>query len=440
MFQKSTVLFIITLCALISGLQSVSHSISSSTYEGELNIESGPTVTANVSGTYVVKETKSESGSITRAWHGGSPPAYPHARSRTVVYGFGTVAEKISGGVGAPPSGTSIPEENRASRRIGTWGIRANGTGAYTKARLYLYNYQSKIVGGRYYWSAHDEGTYTRTSDAEIKANSYNYITGTGWVQAMPTTKVSEGNSFSWTIDHQYRCPELYCSSNRVINAHDAHKVTCSHCGDVYYSCYRNEAAHHEGNNPACSRNENTVSNNGGTISSNRGSSSSCYNNTNHNWCSDTGSCTTRSRRGVPGECGHNYCCCAPSGSPIYNGGTGGGTGGGGTGTGSSDTRVRCGHGNACSRGGFASSREAHKTTCPAGHRYYACSASGARFHANCRARGSGEVRCARGSWCRSGGWASSRNAHQTTCAAGHTYWSCSPNEVRRHRNCRSRS
>lgn len=98
---------------------------------------------------------------------------------------------------------------------------------------------------------------------------------------------------------------------------------------------------------------------------------------------------------------------------------------------------VRCGHGrngNACSRGGWASSREAHKVTCPAGHRYYECSLNGNRFHANCRARRSGEVRCAKGSWCRSGGWASSRNAHQTTCGQGHTYWSCWPRSVSYHR------
>ena len=119
---------------------------------------------------------------------------------------------------------------------------------------------------------------------------------------------------------------------------------------------------------------------------------------------------------------------------------SGGGTvssGGGGTGTGGSDTRVRCGHGNACSRGGYASSRNAHKTTCPAGHSYYTCSATGNSRHANCRARRSGEVRCGNGSWCRSGGWASSRNAHKVTCAAGHSYWGCNPTQVNRHHNCR---
>lgn len=149
--------------------------------------------------------------------------------------------------------------------------------------------------------------------------------------------------------------------------------------------------------------------------------------------------------------CGPDHVCEGMSDQEKYGGGNNGGNngsnnggttspavgnGGGGTG-GTSADRVRCGHGrngNACSRGGWASSREAHKTTCPAGHRYYACSESGARFHANCRAQRSGEVRCARGSWCRSGGWASSRNAHQTTCRQGHTYWSCWPSAVSRHR------
>ena len=155
--------------------------------------------------------------------------------------------------------------------------------------------------------------------------------------------------------------------------------------------------------------------------------------------------CSTHPNVGKYG-CQSNYACSSAHGSSSggstgtttsptvsNNGGSVSNGGGGG-----SDTRVRCGHGNACSRGGYASSRYAHKTTCPAGHRYYACSSGGASKHANCRARQSGEVACARGSWCRSGGYASSRTAHRTTCAAGHTYWTCSPSSVRRHRNCRS--
>ena len=325
MFQKSTVLFVITLCALISGLQSVSHS--SSSYQGELNIESGPTVTANVSGTYVVKETQYDSGSITRAWHdGGTPPWSPHARSKKTVYGFGTVADKISGKI-TFPDGFYLPEEKTSSRRIGSWGIRANGTGAYSKARLTFYIYQSRTTGGSTYYIRYYEGTYTRTSDAEVKAYSYNYTTGVGWVkETTPSTAVSEGNSFSWTIDHQYRCPAPYCSEE--ISAHGEHRITCSHCDEKYWNCWRADADAHQGDNPLCSRNENTVSNNGGTVNNGGSTNSGCANNDTYNWCNDRGSCTTRSGSGVPGECGHNFCCCAPSGSPTYNGNNGGTSGG----------------------------------------------------------------------------------------------------------------
>lgn len=61
-----------------------------------------------------------------------------------------------------------------------------------------------------------------------------------------------------------------------------------------------------------------------GSSSSSSSSNQGCSNVSAHNWCDDEGSCTTRSGSGVPGECGENYCCCAPSGSPMYNGGNSG--------------------------------------------------------------------------------------------------------------------
>lgn len=143
--------------------------------------------------------------------------------------------------------------------------------------------------------------------------------------------------------------------------------------------------------------------------------------------CATTYSCATK--HALNGEAVGSTTTTTTSPTVQNNGG---GTTGGTTGGTSSD-RVRCGHSN-CQRGGYASSREAHKTTCPAGHRYYECSLGGNRFHANCRARRSGEVRCARGGLCRSGGYASSRTAHQTTCGRGHTYWSCWPASVSYHR------
>lgn len=59
-----------------------------------------------------------------------------------------------------------------------------------------------------------------------------------------------------------------------------------------------------------------------GTDGSSSSSSPGCSNNPDYDYCTDTGTCSTRSGSGVPGECGHNYCCCAPYGSPEYNDGS----------------------------------------------------------------------------------------------------------------------
>ena len=159
----------------------------------------------------------------------------------------------------------------------------------------------------------------------------------------------------------------------------------------------------------------------GGSCGSGSGSGSSsattrnngCYNNTARDWCSDTGSCTTRSRSGVPGECGHNYCCCAPSGSPIYNGGSSssGSSSSGSSSSGSSSS----GSGSGSSSGSSSSSS----------------SSSSNRICGNTWT-GSGA--------CTSGRVSSSRNAHRSTCARGHTYWSCNPSALSHHSRCTASS
>ncbi len=63
----------------------------------------------------------------------------------------------------------------------------------------------------------------------------------------------------------------------------------------------------------------NTQGSGSGSGSGSSGSDKGCSNNPDYDYCTDTGSCTTRSGSGVPGECGHNYCCCAPYGSPQYD-------------------------------------------------------------------------------------------------------------------------
>ena len=100
-------------------------------------------------------------------------------------------------------------------------------------------------------------------------------------------------------------------------------------------------------------------------------------------------------------------------------GGNGGGTGGGdsstdnGRNSGDSSTRVRCGNTNrgagACTSGGYASSRTAHRTTCSAGHTYWNCNRTAAAWHATshtCTRSGCGQTytNCSKGNGTCSGG------------------------------------
>ncbi len=60
-----------------------------------------------------------------------------------------------------------------------------------------------------------------------------------------------------------------------------------------------------------------TVNKNWTTLSrsspGNRSSSSGsgCSNASGQDYCDDTGTCSTKSEKGVAGPCGHNWCCCA---------------------------------------------------------------------------------------------------------------------------------
>lgn len=254
---------------------------------------------------------------------------------------------------------------------------------------------------------------------------------GGSWSNGTSVTKKAE-NSGEWTIadETKVQCGNSSCNKGGWVDTANEHYAPCTGCGTKIWTCQSGSFAahivvitdgphrHFESRCAKCGKNFWV-----------------CVNDPIRYHTTETCPVCSATYEGCTG--GHN---CPGDGSSGSGSSSGGGstppattpsTGGGG---GGSDTRVRCGHGNACSLGGYASSREAHKITCPAGHRYYKCSATGNSRHANCRARQSGEVACARGSWCRSGGYASSRNAHRTTCGRGHTYWSCSPSAVRRHR------
>ena len=110
-------------------------------------------------------------------------------------------------------------------------------------------------------------------------------------------------------------------------------------------------------------------------------------------------------------------------------------------------TTVACGNtqtrSNACIYGGRATSRTAHRTTCAAGHTYWGCNRNGVAIHSRhttssgSSTRRSSTVTCGntqtRSNACIYGGRATSRRAHRTTCAAGHEYWGCNRNGVAIH-------
>lgn len=348
------------------------------------------TGTCTRAGTYTQKFVRNPSAHSTYTTHWS--PRLPELQFgfQITVDGFGYIQPSITYTVnGTSGNHTWIP------LKVGSWGHRgALSLWAPYATRVTAYT-GSDWTSGLDITVPDAWGTYNWSSSGTITLQA-KYCKRTGpfwceWEDVSSPGSESFSGSGSWTLAMTYVCPN--CSQD--VSHFGEHQVTCygeltpkayiSGCGGKYWKCASDAKRRHSINpstqsRPCMTSSSPTVQNNGGGTVSNNG---------------------------------------------------------GGTGTGSSSDRVRCGHSN-CQRGGWASSREAHKTTCAAGHSYYACSLNGARLHANCRARGSGEVRCARGSWCRSGGWASSRNAHQITCAAGHTYWSCNPTMARRHRNCRS--
>ena len=387
---------------------------------------SKPHVNCNLNGTFT--RELHQDGSTT--W---SPyePVSATIHASTTAEGLGKVSIKlVSGKAGLVngTGGTSVPSASK-ERNVGRWGniISFPLLPEWYTGRKIVNISNSALVPTA-------DNTYTWTATVELCISTVRFASAT-WSDEAKTCK-EHNYQGSWTVKTEKVCPEC----DKYVDSFTEHQITCPGCGSTYWSCSpTNELAQNQFRHQriVCSGSETVFGNlpdgrSFGQLLRACGATFYRCQISNHrkNQCSACGYYYKR--------CQGHTCSAGNSQSPRGNSGTvsnGGNTGG--TTGGTSSDRVRCGHGrngNACRYGGWASSREAHKTTCPAGHRYYACSAGGASKHANCRARRSGEVRCAQGSYCRSGGWASSRNAHQTTCSAGHTYWSCWPSSVSRHR------
>lgn len=390
--------------------------------------------TCTRSGTYTQKfvHNPSARSSYTTHWSPGLPELA--LGYQITVDGYGYVQASINYNVGSSTGSHTWPP-----LKVGSWGHRgALSLWAPYATRVTAYTAEPPPISFARI-DNHAYGEYTWSSSGTITLQAkYCKRTSPFWCEwedlGSPSSESFSGSG-SWTLAKTFVCPN--CSQD--VPHTNYHKTTCSAqtyqrtdgrgvyrgmgyypgCGETYWGCSTDAITDH--NRRKCQ------TDNCGLYDYECGDDHDCEG------MSDQEQQERRNGGGTGGSTGSTGTTTSPTVS--NNGGTVNNNGGG---TGGSDTRVRCGHGNACSRGGYASSREAHKTTCPAGHSYYTCSATGTSRHANCRARRSGEVRCGNGSWCRSGGWASSRNAHKVTCAAGHSYWGCNPTQVRRHRNCRS--
>lgn len=364
--------------------------------------------TCTRSGTYTQKfvHNPSARSSYTTHWSPGLPELA--LGYQITVDGYGYVQASINYNVGSDTGSYTWPP-----LKVGSWGHRgALSLWAPYATRVTAYTASPPDPLSFARIDNHAYGTYNWSSSGTITLQAkYCKRTGPYWCEwedlGSPGSESFSGSG-NWTLTRAFVCPN--CSQD--VPYTNYHRKTCnmtrysrgtySGCGASYWSC-----------NPSDVRKHRTVS---------------CDGDKKYRIC--TGHyCFEFSRRIPAGE------TCAPAAdtdddsdsstttSPtVSSGGGGGGTVSSGGGTGGSDTRVRCGNGSSCSRGGYASSREAHKTTCPAGHRYYGCYRTS--WHDRCRAPSSGEVQCGN-SGCNRGGVASSRTAHKTTCRRGHTYWSC---------------
>ena len=333
--------------------------------------DAGPVGTCNKSGTYTQYKSLQSNGTVSMHWS-PSLPLNNKFGYRIRVNGYGWIDATINHAV--------------TSTRFNTIG---SGSHSFTRGKVgtfyvFLVIPRSKavteqIISDKITVSYNNEAydTYSWTASGKVtlqavywKASAGYPFMGGSWENFGPAVAHKYNSQGSWILEGKLLCPK--CSQE--VTHFSQHHITCSSssCGERYWRCITSELNEHTATS-------HTVQNNGGGTVSSGGSSSSCYNKPTPNWCSDTGSCTTRSRSGVPGECGHNFCCCAPRGSPIYNGGSssgggnndngGGGNGGGGNGGGGdSGSAVTCSN---CSA--RVSSSTAHQATCDLGHTYWTC-------------------------------------------------------------------
>lgn len=332
MFSRQRIsLFIIVLGVLIAigtGLNAhFVHDVSNK----DLSFSSSPTISCNIDGyTFThTRETYSDGVVYTDGWW--RRPLAPKVEIEASTHGFGWATILFYGNIDGQAEGDAV---NASSPdQLGSWNA------------LLPFAYGIDNTVGTYFGGSFNSSpkTYSWDASGSIKLVpaywQWSFPSGGEWLEAsdMWSTTGTASTGGSWTVNKNWTTL--------------------------------------------------TRSSPGSRSSSSSSSSSGCANLSGPNYCNDQGSCSTRSGSGVPGECGHNFCCCAPSGSPTYNGGSSSGSGSGSGSSSSSSgsssssssspssSTVACG--NSC--GASVSSRYEHRETCygsrhrSGGQRYWTC-------------------------------------------------------------------
>ncbi|MCY3740167.1 MAG: hypothetical protein OXH00_04020 [Candidatus Poribacteria bacterium] len=292
-------------------------------------IHSGPSISANASGTYTyyIRET------------GTTVPSHPDPVEMTIsgaARGLGWIDFRITAiTINGSNHLTNAQYGEAPTETIGYMAV-VGGLPLSDSAENDDFSFTVEKASA---WDD-DSGTYDWTASGEAVRKIARWDGGQ-WVvhndTSDPAYTHTTSTSGSWTVAKTNVCS--FCKRTGV-SSPTAHHVTCpnSNCnaGGSYWNCYGVPASHallatcsscNASNVYACSGHP-------GSCTSNSGSSSGCANNETYDYCDDQGSCSEGSTSGVPGPiCGHNHCCCSPSSSsstgstpPSNNGGSSGGS------------------------------------------------------------------------------------------------------------------
>ena len=330
-----------------------------------LVIRSGPSISANASGTYTyyIRE------------NGINVPTHPDPVSMTISgagMGLGWIDFKITAITINGSNHLTDRQYGEAPTETIGYMVALGGIPFHALGENDDFSFTIKKASA---WDD-DSGTYDWTASGQALRKLARWDGGQ-WVVhndiSDPTYTHTTTNNGSWTVAKKNVCS--YCKqTGPSVTSPTAHHVQCpnSNCtaGGSYWNCYGVPASHallatcsncNASSVYACSGHPDSCTSGSTTsISTSTSSgvvSSGCANNETYNYCDDQGSCSEGSGSGVPGPiCGHNYCCCTPSDS------------GSGSGSGSSSS----GSSSSSSSSSSSDDSSSNMITCDAGHSYRA--------------------------------------------------------------------